>query len=125
MGHVVYAAVKRVPRRASASMLGVSMIGCPAQPMILGLCSSDIRISGFLGVTREAPSVLGVLDVDPRAVFARGAERELDDADARDGLRERHGRLPPLAHGAHEVARRVAGMRVRAQALGMPAALRE
>src|SRR5262249_48689393 len=60
IGDGVYAAVKRQPRAASASSAGVLIIGCPAYPAILGLCSSDIRTSRFCGVAAiSAPSCYG------------------------------------------------------------------
>src|SRR5690242_21924153 len=49
-GLVVYAALKRVPRLASASRFGVWITGWPPQPSTFGLCSSDMitrRLRGF------------------------------------------------------------------------------
>src|SRR4051812_23757112 len=38
-----------VPRAASASILGVFTSGCPLQPVIFGLCSSDMMMTRFVG----------------------------------------------------------------------------
>src|SRR6185436_2133504 len=46
-GLVVYAALKRVPRAASASRFGVWMTGWPALPSTFGLCSSDMMTRTF------------------------------------------------------------------------------
>src|SRR6185436_12009697 len=50
-GLVVYAALKRVPRAASASRFGVWITGWPALPSTFGLCSSDMMTRRFLGLT--------------------------------------------------------------------------
>jgi hypothetical protein len=41
--------VKRLARAASVSSAGVPTVGCPAWPVILRLCSSDIMMSRFRG----------------------------------------------------------------------------
>ncbi len=49
IGQVVYASVKRRPRAARRSRLGVCIILLPEQPIQRGSCSSDMMITRFAG----------------------------------------------------------------------------
>ena len=51
-GHVVYALMNEVPAAANASMFGVLTTACPLQPMIFGLCSSDMMTIRLVGCMR-------------------------------------------------------------------------